>query len=163
MRKPRPEDYDPAFKPKGLVPEEIDMTDVVAIKPKSQDLSTSPSPTLSPNDRTVASSERLQQPNDRTVKTTERPNDRTEKRKNERPEQGRRTRRYSYEFFEDQIQAIRRFKAQRELDGERVGYSDIVREAIDLYIATHTQPNDRTVASSERLQQPNDRTEKRST
>jgi len=87
--------------------------------PKDTQLQNSPS--TDPN-RTVASAERNQQPNKRTVASTERTGAR------------RSTIRYSFEFYVDQIEAIRRVRAQRELEGKKVGLSDIVRESIDQFL-----------------------------
>lgn len=92
-------------------------------RPGSQPLETNDSP----NDRTV---ERMGTPNGRTGASTERPNDRTV----ERGAKARKTERYSYEFYADQVEAIRKIRARRELAGETVTLSDIVREAVDAYL-----------------------------
>jgi len=75
-----------------------------------------------PNNRSDAHSERLQHPNNRSVAASERS-------KPNRP-----TVRYSFEFYADQIESIRRVRAQRELEGKKVGLSDIVRESIDQFL-----------------------------
>ena len=101
--------------------------------PKDTQLQNSPS--ADPN-RTVASAERNQQPNNRTVSQSERlhqPNDRTVA-STERSGARRSTIRYSFEFYVDQIEAIRRVRAQRELEGKKVGLSDIVRESMDQFL-----------------------------
>ena len=84
----------------------------------------------SPNDRTT---ERVGTPNGRTDAAPERPNDRTV----ERGTKARKTERYSYEFYADQVEAIRKIRARRELAGETVTLSDIVREAVDAYLQEH--------------------------
>lgn len=81
-----------------------------------------------PNDRTVAATERA---NDRTSNSTERPNGRTVY-----PE--RKTTRHSFEFYADQIQAIRRLRAQKELAGEPVSLSAMIRDAVDRYLDSHS-------------------------
>ncbi len=77
-----------------------------------------------PNDRTVDATER---PNGRTVYSSERPNDRT-------VSSERKTVRHSFEFYADQIQAIRKLRAQKELAGEPVSLSEMVRDAVDRYL-----------------------------
>lgn len=84
-----------------------------------------------PNDRT---DERMTQPNERTLPPTEHPNDRSDS-ATERTIEERPTRRYSYDFYADQVEAIRRLRAKRELAGEKTGLSEIVREALDRYLA----------------------------
>jgi len=56
------------------------------------------------------------------------------------------TKRYSFEFFEDQITRLKQIKYQTEMTGERIAMSVIVREALDEYL---------------RNQKPFERTEKR--
>lgn len=46
----------------------------------------------------------------------------------------RRSRRYSFEFYDDQILKLKTLKHQAEMSGEKVTLSDIVREAIDRYL-----------------------------
>ena len=68
---------------------------------------------------------------------TERTEFRTEKRSENRtvtlPVQ-RRTKRYSFEFYEDQILAIKKLKYDAEMAGIRVSLSDFAREALDVYL-----------------------------
>ena len=45
----------------------------------------------------------------------------------------RRTRRYSFEFYEDQILKIKALKHRAEMQGETVTLSDVAREAFDEY------------------------------
>jgi hypothetical protein len=79
-----------------------------------------------PTDRTAEAVERT---NEGTVAAVEQPNGRTDEQIAER-----RTQRYSFEFYTDQIEAIRKLRARRELQGERLSLSDIVRAAIDRYL-----------------------------
>ena len=102
-----------------------------------------PTSNLAPNERTVSETVRNEQPNERTVERVPQPerrtvfrseqaNDRsvsTPQRPIERP-----TVRYSYEFYVDQVEAVRRLRAQRELQGKKVGLSEIAREALDAYL-----------------------------
>lgn len=46
----------------------------------------------------------------------------------------RRTTRYSFEFYEDQIMALKRLKYETELTGAKVNLSDFAREAFDQYL-----------------------------
>ena len=71
---------------------------------------------------------------------TERTDNRTEQRTEIRAENRtvqfpvkRLTKRYSFEFFEDQITHIKKIKIETELDGNRISLSEIVREALDHY------------------------------
>ena len=57
---------------------------------------------------------------------------RTEHRSNQLPIK-RPTKRYSFEFYEDQIKYIKRLKIKTELAGKNISLSDIVRTALDYY------------------------------
>jgi hypothetical protein len=46
----------------------------------------------------------------------------------------RRTIRYSFEFFEDQILKLKNVKHRAEMNGVKVTLSDIAREALDQYL-----------------------------
>ena len=126
MRKPRPEDFDPDYKNQNPTrePEPIDVSGVVPIKEKPQS----------------------QKIYERTENRTE---DRSEIRTEERTETRttglplkRITKRYSFEFFEDQITRLKQIKYQTEMTGERIAMSVIVREALDEYL--HNRSEDRT-------------------
>lgn len=58
---------------------------------------------------------------------------RTEKRTDDLPIK-RRTRRYSFEFYEDQLTHLKRLKYQAEMDGKVLSLSDLVRQALDMYL-----------------------------
>ena len=67
--------------------------------------------------------------------------ERFSERKTERPElrsstlpYKRRTKRYSFEFYDDQILAIKRLVYEANLSGENISQSDIVRTAVDEYL-----------------------------
>lgn len=82
----------------------------------------------------------FQKENDR---TEDRADQRPEIRSEDRPEERtvllpvkRRTKRYSFEFYEDQISEIKRIKIETEMIGENIALSEIVREALDHYFAT---------------------------
>ncbi len=73
--------------------------------------------------------------------TTERNSERTEFRTEYRSENApalfprkRRTTRYSFEFYEDQILTLKEVKHRAEMSGEKVTLSDIAREALDQYL-----------------------------
>jgi hypothetical protein len=72
-------------------------------------------------------------------------NDRTEKRTQIRTENRsvpddkvyptkRLTRRYSFEFYDDQITQIKKIKHELEMQGKRISLSDVVRKALDEYL-----------------------------
>ena len=73
---------------------------------------------------------------------TERVTDRTEFRTDQRTEIRtvelpikRRTKRYSFEFYEDQIAELKKMKIEAEMEGESLTLSDIARSAFDLYLS----------------------------
>jgi hypothetical protein len=99
--------------------------------------------------RTLRSTVRSEQPNEpvsRTVDESERndhpngSNNRTER----ATERSRRpTTRYSFEFYTDQILAIRKIRGRREVEGQSSSLSEVAREAFDEYIKRQKteQPN----------------------
>ena len=119
MRKPRPQDFDPDYKlPASLQPEAIDIQGSVPIKPHA-----TVKKAVAP-DRTENRSEK---------RTKIRSEFRSENRSTALPIK-RRTKRYSFEFYDDQIQQIRRIKIETEMQGETIAMSEIVRMAIDQYL-----------------------------
>jgi len=118
MRKPRPEDFDPDYQKKDTrpEPEPIDVSGVVPIKEKPQSRKI--------YERTEDRSEN---------RTEERTENRSEKRTVGLPVK-RITKRYSFEFFEDQITQLKQIKYETEMTGERIAMSVIVREALDEYL-----------------------------
>lgn len=58
------------------------------------------------------------------------------------------TRRYSFEFYDDQITEIKRLKHELDMAGERVSMSDIVRKALDSFLNKNSTQN-RTEMRSE--------------
>lgn len=72
-----------------------------------------------------------------TAQPSERKSERTENRSEIRTNTlpiRRRTKRYSFEFYDDQIIQLKRLKRLAEDQGENVTLSDIAREALDLYL-----------------------------
>ena len=56
---------------------------------------------------------------------------------------GRRTiTRYAFEFFQDQVESLRRFSLEEKRRGEIGSMSQMVREAIDLYLARRHRTED---------------------
>jgi len=43
--------------------------------------------------------------------------------------------RYAFEFFQDQIESLRQFSLSEKLRGEKGSMSEMVREAVDMYLA----------------------------
>lgn len=43
--------------------------------------------------------------------------------------------RYAFEFYQDQIETLRRIALEDKFNGEKGSMSEMVREAVDLYIA----------------------------
>lgn len=54
----------------------------------------------------------------------------------------RRTTRCAFEFFQDQVDALRRLALEEKLHGEEGNMSQMVREALDAYLAERGQPID---------------------
>ena len=46
----------------------------------------------------------------------------------------RRTKRYSFEFYDDQLVKLKQLKYQAEMAGEQVSQSEMVRQALDAYL-----------------------------
>ena len=84
------------------------------------------------------------QSNDRTEIRTE---ERTEMRSLQYPVK-RLTRRYSFEFYDDQIIQVKAIKHDLEMTGQRATLSGVVREALDEYLNTR-DPQDQTEIRSE--------------
>jgi hypothetical protein len=85
----------------------------------------------------------------------ERTNNRTKDRTENRPKKRtvhlpikRLTKRYSFEFYEDQITRIKKTKIEAELSGDRIAMSEIVREALDHYFET-VRKNERSEERTE--------------
>lgn len=73
--------------------------------------------------------------------SSERNSERTENRSENRTPTlptKRRTTRYSFEFYEDQIRALKRLKYEAEMSGTKVNLSDFAREALDFYLRDKT-------------------------
>ena len=74
--------------------------------------------------------------NPETSRTENRSEIRTEERAENRTYQlpiKRATKRYSFEFFNDQVNRIKKIKLNTEMAGERISMSEIVRQALDEY------------------------------
>ncbi len=117
MRKPRPESFDPDYqKTPAQKPEVIDLTGVVPILQKSAPTAETP------------------------VRTEKRAEFRTEARAEKRTFAlpiKRATKRYSFEFYIDQLTRIRQLKIETEMAGEHLSMSEIVRQALDDYLVRH--------------------------
>lgn len=120
MRKTRPEDFDPNYKKSnGPRPEDINMAGIVPIKSKTV------------YDEADRKTER------KTVRKTERSEKRSENRSENRTANlplKRRTKRYSFEFYDDQIEKLKELKVKAEGDGESLSLSEMVRAALDEYL-----------------------------
>ena len=138
MRKPRPQDFDPEYqKPKVPQPEEVDLSGVKPIKKKDR---------FSP-----PSSERKYERTE--LRTDNRSEQRSEIRTDRLPVK-RLTKRYSFEFYEDQITQLKKIKIKTEIEGNMITMSEIVRIALDEYFATQNHepfgnPNERITERTE--------------
>jgi hypothetical protein len=71
---------------------------------------------------------------------TLRHSDETTNRHSDIPTKRRITERTAFDLYQDQVQAIRRLRAERELSGEKkISLSDIAREAFALYLQQQGQ------------------------
>jgi hypothetical protein len=86
------------------------------------------SPTQSPEEAAPPQSEPVQ-----TERKSVRKSERTEIRTGKLPVK-RLSRRYSFEFYDDQITTLKRLKHEAEMEGQRVTLSDMARDAIDEYL-----------------------------
>ncbi len=111
MRQPRPEAFDPTYKKKKS--EEIDLSGVVPIKPK-----------LTSNEPTNTTT---------TERFSVRKSVRSKNRSVGLPIK-RRTKRYSFEFYEDQLIKLKQLKITAEMRGEQLSLSEMVRSALDNYL-----------------------------
>lgn len=112
-----------------IKPDTIDLSDlppIVRVKPPSP-LSVNPPMAETP----VFNPEKGERNSERSENRTE---ERTEFRSEPLPIK-RRTKRYSFEFFDDQIVRLKRLKNRVEENGESVTLSDMVRQALDRYLA----------------------------
>ena len=87
----------------------------------------------------------FKQPNE-TERNTVRKSERTDIRSVSVPVR-RLTKRYSFEFFEDQLIRLRQIKIEAEMKGESIFLSQIVRQALDEFFDKHD--TDRTENRSE--------------
>jgi len=124
MRKPRPQDFDPDYKKvdSTLKPEPIEVSGVVPIKEKLQP-------------KKIYERIPLQMVG---ARTEDRSEIRTEVRTVKLPVK-RITKRYSFEFFEDQITHLKQIKYEIEMTGERIAMSVMVREALDEYLRNRSE------------------------
>jgi hypothetical protein len=74
------------------------------------------------------------------VRTQEPVNGSTSERQNRRTSD-RRIVRHSFNFYQDQVVALKRLVAQRALDGEAITLSDIARQAIDDFLVKENSQN----------------------
>lgn len=119
MRNPRPQDFDPSYKvSRSPKPEKIDISGTVPIKPRLPDIED-----IRSNRSEIRAENR----------TEEYPENRSEFHSIKLPIK-RQTKRYSFEFYDDQIQQIRMIKIQTEMKGESIAMSEIVRQALDRYL-----------------------------
>ena len=74
-----------------------------------------------------------EEPQPETVRLSERNSERTEIRSSVLPTK-RLSRRYSFEFYDDQITKLKTLKHEAEMRGEKLSLSDIARQAMDDYL-----------------------------
>lgn len=91
------------------------------------------SPTTPENKAQPAKAEPIET---KTERFSERKSERTEERTEKRSELPvkRLSRRYSFEFYDDQITKLKRLKHAAEMSGQKVSLSDMARQALDDYL-----------------------------
>jgi hypothetical protein len=116
-----------------IKPEEIDMADLPPIgKPQQSIKQANPvPPPLSPSQEEKPLQEETERNSERTEFRTE---IRSDTSSGALFPHKRRTTRYSFEFYEDQILKLKDLKHHAEMNGEKVTLSDFAREAIDKYL-----------------------------
>lgn len=62
------------------------------------------------------------------------PNDRTADIPTERTPVRRKLTRYAFEFYQDQVEQLRKLSLEDKIKGGRLGMSEMVREAVDQYL-----------------------------
>jgi len=74
--------------------------------------------------------------------TTDRPIDRSTARSIARPPVRRTLGRVAFEFYLDQVETLRRLSLEQKMRGEKGSMSEMVREAIDRFLAekAHNKP-----------------------
>jgi hypothetical protein len=50
--------------------------------------------------------------------------------------------RYAFEFYQDQVEQLRRISLEGKMQGEKLSMSEMVREALDEYLAKKTKQTD---------------------
>ncbi len=129
MKKPRFEDFNPNALPVLSSP----LDGLPAIQP--------PAPPSQPKTEHPVHDAALSDPFQRSTPSPfARTADRPPERPSGRPSGRRSITRYAFEFFQDQIDTLRRVALEEKLAGEKGSMSHMVREAIDRYIATRTPP-----------------------
>ena len=144
MKKPRVEDFDPTAAPTLGSPLEgmpaiqsqtntetsLQRPVSAPVMPIENSASDQPPiPTSSPI--APASMPSTQDP----IRSPDRPDARTEARPYVGTPARRSISRCAFEFFQDQVQTLRKFSLEEKLRGEQGSMSEMVREALDMYIA----------------------------
>jgi hypothetical protein len=134
MKKPRVDRFDPKY----IKPEEIDLSGVPAIakhlapKPKMRAPLIVDALDKEPETVTFVENKPYARP---PVSTDGTPPARSVVNPSVRTPFRRTITRYAFEFFQDQIESLRNFSLQEKTQGEKGSMSEMVREAIDAYVA----------------------------
>ncbi len=125
-----------AEKPSRIKPDEIDLSALPRIE-KRLPVQPQPAATVFP-----AQSAESQNPDvNKTERNSVRKSERTEKRseyrtdiRTDRLPIKRKTKRYSFEFYDDQLTGLKNLKHRVEAAGENITLSEMVRQAVDTYL-----------------------------
>lgn len=131
MKKPRVEDFDPNKTHKLASP----MDDLPMIQPPEKNLKTTTNKAEIIEPIVKIIKKKQTEVINPTVKSIEPPPARTPVLPYVRTNVKRTITRYAFEFFQDQIETLRKFSLDEKIRGEKGSMSEMVREAIDMFIS----------------------------
>src|SRR5258706_14596254 len=121
-----------AEKPSRIKPDEIDLSALPRIE-KHVPVQSQPAATVFPA-QTSGSVDKTER---NSVRKSERTKKRSEYRTDMRTDKlpiKRKTKRYSFEFYDDQLTGLKNLKHRVEAAGENITLSEMVRQAVDTYL-----------------------------
>lgn len=144
MKKPRVKDFDPNTAPELGSPMD-DMPSIqkpakgvakaIVVPVDAKNIGKSIRTLANQLKEEIAQETKEQKPEDSTpVRTSVRPYSRTGTK--------RTITRYAFEFYQDQIDTLRKFSLDEKLHGEKGSMSEMVREALDMYIAKNNRTDE---------------------
>lgn len=120
-----------------IQPEKVNLGDLPPIERPADEVHLSPPDTRNAQPGVVPAATEPVEAERNNARTSERTEIRTEFRSENRSvvlPVKRRTKRYSFEFYEDQIVRLKQLKIKAEMEGESLSLSDMARIAFDEYL-----------------------------